>query len=173
MTVMKTTGNNFKSVISQYFDERQQLAIRDSILIGFYGNFKTEFFDGRADSYAFMTKCIFAEGHFKGHEITKVFSEISKIIKSTDAGKLLSIGKLDGEKGNFLFIRSNSDYKALVNWAMNFNLSAQNAVVFYSKEIAELEGRLNTLSCPSYIKGIKDRISFLKNEIAKAERISR
>lgn len=171
---MKTTSKNFKSVISQYFNEKQQLAIRDSIFIGFYGDFKVEFSDGCADSYAFMTKCISAEGHFKGHEITKVFSEISKIIKSTNAGEILSIGKLDGEKGNFLFIRSNNDYKALTDWAMDFNLSAQNAVVFYPKEIKELENRLNTtLSCQSYIQGIKDRISFLKNEISKAERISR
>lgn len=177
---MVTTKKNFKETISQYFSERQQLAIRNAMLYGGMGNEKVKFVSGRFESKGFMTKRVSTacSGHFRGGEINRVWSEISKIIKGTDAGEVFAIGQSYLVKERALFIRPDvfeGGYNALVDWALNFRLSqVENILLFYPRELEYAEARLNqtlNFTSISHSKSLKKQIDFLKGEIDRAKNI--
>lgn len=169
MTVMKTTGNNFKKTISQYFNERQQQAFKDVILYGGWGDDTVGFSDGDAMGYGFITNDTSEGGHFKGREVTQVWSEIARIIKKTDAGQFLAHRNDywgDGS-GDVIFIRLdgffNGDYDSFVEWAKKqARPSAEVRCGLYLKELKEKEAIEN----PD--KETKKRIASLKRKIDRA-----
>ena len=107
---MKTTGNNFRKEISQYFNEFQIQALKDVILYGGWGDADVEFNDGTTCmAYGFCTNDTSKGDHFKGREVTKVWSEIAKVIKNTDAGKFMA-HKNDYISRNYFFSSWNHFY---------------------------------------------------------------
>lgn len=173
---MKTTGNNlqftFKEIIRQYFDEKQLQAIKDVILYGGWGDTDIEFKGGMVEpAFGFCTNDTSAGGHFKGREVTRVWSEIAKVIKTTDAGKFMAHRNDywgDGS-GDMVFIRLGGYFKggydSFVEWAKKQTRpSAEVRCGLYLKELKEKEAIEN----PD--KETKKRIASLKRKIARAEK---
>lgn len=166
---------SFEILVSRFFNEKQQLLIRDAVLYGSCGDEICDFSDGSFDSCAFLTKCIAGGGHFNGVETRKVLSEISKIIKTSEAGKYFSVHRVNWGTFRAIFIRTSSfegGFKALIKWAMNFRLSFDNALFFYTRELEYVESLLyckKNFASSSYEDVLKERISFLKEEIAKVK----
>lgn len=178
MTVMKTTGNNFKKVISQYFNERQQQAFKDVILYGGWGDATVGFSDGDAMGYGFITNDTSEGGHFKGREVTQVWSEISRIIKKTDAGQFLAHRNDywgDGS-GDVIFIRLDGffkgDHDSFVEWAKTpvkqARPSAEERWGNYTRELKELEEKHLKETDNKVIREQNRRIASLKRKIERA-----
>ena len=170
---MKTTGNNFRKEISQYFNEFQIQALKDVILYGGWGDADVEFNDGTTCmAYGFCTNDTSKGDHFKGREVTKVWSEIAKVIKNTDAGKFMAHKNDywgDGS-GDMVFIRLNDffngGYDSFVEWAKipvkQARPSAEVRCGLYLKELKEKEAIEN----PD--KETRKRIASLKRKIDRA-----
>ena len=180
MTVMKTTGNNFKKVISQYFNERQQQAFKDVILYGGWGDATVGFSDGDAMGYGFITNDTSEGGHFKGREVTQVWSEISRIIKKTDVGQFLAHRNDywgDGS-GDVIFIRLDGffkgDYDSFVEWAKipvkQARPSAEVRCGLYLKELKEREALIEEDMKSEEVKANRKRIASLKRKIERASK---
>lgn len=172
---MKTKGNNFKKVISQYFNERQQQAFKDVILYGGWGDATVGFSDGDAYGYGFITNDTAEGGHFKGREVTQVWSEISRIIKKTDAGQFLAHRNDywgDGS-GDVIFIRLDGFFKggydSFVEWAKKqARPSAEVRCGLYLKELKEREALDEEYMKVDEVAANRKRIASLKRKIARA-----
>ena len=182
MTVMKKTGNNlqftFKEIIRQYFDEKQLQAIKDVILYGGWGDTDIEFKDGTTCmAYGFCTNDTSEGGHFKGREVTRVWSEIAKVIKTTDAGKFMAHRNDywgDGS-GDMVFIRLGGFFKggydSFVEWAKKQSRpSAEVRCGLYLKELKEREALIEQDMKSEEVKANRKRIASLKRKIERASK---
>ena len=172
--VMKATGNNFKSTVEKFFNAEQQQAIKDAILYGEWGDADIEFSTGCYNAYGFITNETDKGGHFKGREVTKIWSQIARIIKSTEAAEFMSHRHdywADGS-GDAVFIRLEGFFKggydSFVEWAKvpvkQPRPSAEVRCALYLKELKEKEGIEN----PN--KETRKRIASLKRKIARASK---
>ena len=176
---MKTTGNSskftFKEIIRQYFDERQLQALRDVILYGGWGDTDIEFKGGVVEpAFGFCTNDTSMGGHFKGREVTTVWSQIAKIIKTTDAGKFMAHKNDywgDGS-GDMVFIRLHffkGGYDSFVEWAKKQpRPSAEVRAGLYLKELKEREALIEQDMKSEEVKANRKRIASLKRKIDRA-----
>lgn len=177
---MKTTGNKFNSTFSKFFDKNEIQAIKDTIRFGSWGDVEMTFADGKdAYSWGFCTNDCHKGGHFKGREVTKIWSSIARKIRKTEAGLFLQHANDwwgDGT-GDMMFVRLDGffdgDYDDLIAWARDkkkVQPTAQERLENYTKELQEREALIEQDMKSDEVKANHKRIASLKRKIARAEK---
>lgn len=178
--VMKTTGNKFNSTFSKFFDKNEIQAIKDTIRFGGWGDVDMNFADGK-DAYCWgsCTNDCHKGGHFKGREVTKIWSGIARKIKKTEAGLFLQHANDwwgDGT-GDMMFVRLDGFFDGGVDelyaWARGESrpkLSSQDRLDKYSKELSERQALIEEDMKVDEVKANRKRIASLKRKIARAEK---